>query len=256
MTLLLAAAAALVAFIVGRFLARRNSFGGARVVALVLVVCAGLPCLLFIAYYAHVVDTLIYFEWRARPVTDALPSLVGLTVGWFSSRATGRGVLASAVATLVLVGLAHAKPHLIPLTQPLQDAWQANVCLQSTEATCGPCSAATVLRSLGVTANEAGLAAQAHTSATGTLNWLLVRALRARGLTANFRQPRRIEDVAAPAIVGVRVGQVGHFISYMGRDAKGYLLGDPLVGPETLSPAQFARRYQFDQFAIEVSLVP
>jgi hypothetical protein len=253
MTLLLAALAALVAFGLGRFLSGRSwQRRWVRVVLVAPAACAGLPCLLFVAYYAHVVDSRLYFEWRAQPVTDLLPSLVGLTIGWFTSRTKPRSILASAIATLTLVGLAHAKPHLIPLAAPLQDTWNANVCLQSTGATCGPCSAATVLRSLGVQATEAELATESHTSATGTLNWLLVRALRARGVRATYHQPHGIEAVRFPAILGVRMGQVGHFIAYLGRDANGYLLGDPLVGPETLGPVEFARRYQFDHFAIEL----
>ena len=126
------------------------------VVALLTVV----PWISFMAYFTHLLDVPSYFEWRARPSTDWLPSLVGVTVGmaygWRERKTLGsvprqlRAVLPGAIIALALVILAHAKPLLMPLdTARIGNSWDHGVCLQSTQASCGPCSAATALRFLG-----------------------------------------------------------------------------------------------------------
>ena len=58
----------------------------------------------------------------------------------------------------------------------------------------------------------------------------------------------------APAIVGVRLGAVGHFVAYLGRDDDGsFRIGEPLKGKLVLTPAQFEERYVFDAFAMELA---
>jgi ABC-type bacteriocin/lantibiotic exporter with double-glycine peptidase domain len=138
----------------------------------------------------------------------------------------------------------------------VKDRWQDDVCLQSTPSTCGPCAAATVLRALGDDVTESELAEAARATTSGTLNWLLVRALRARGHTARFRDAATIDEVAPPAIIGVWIGGhggIGHFLAYLGKDAAGaYVIGEPLKGRRVLSAGDMARAYRFDAFAIEV----
>jgi len=228
------------------------------------VVACGVPWLLFLAYFTHFFDVPWYFEWRAAPSTDWLPSLVGVSVGigygwrkrWARAEKTWqfRTVFPGAFIALGLVVLAHAKPLLIPLNmEQVHDAWERGACLQSTPASCGPCSAATVLRALGQPATEGQLASEAHTSMTGTFNWLLVRAIRRLGFTAHYRQPDSLDEVAAPAIVGVRLGEIGHFVAYLGRKDGRYLVGDPLDGMLELGAEELAGKYRMDRFAIEVA---
>jgi hypothetical protein len=257
------AAVALVAFAIGYSLSLHFSAkASVRAIALVLATLAAIPWGLFVAYFMHILDVPWYFEWRTRPSTDWLPSLTGLTVGllcgrWRDLPRNMHTAFAGALTAVLLVGLAHAKPLLMPLPlEGIHDSWKQNVCLQSTRASCGPCSAATVLRTLGYPVTERQLAAEAHTSMTGTFNWLLVRAIRARGLSATYRQPARLDDVLAPAIVGVRLGGVGHFVACFGQKDGRYLLGDPLEGPLELGPDEFVTRYQFDRFAIEIAKHP
>lgn len=64
----------------------------------------------------------------------------------------------------------------------MRDAWEDGVCLQSTMATCGPCSLATVFRSLGEPKTEAAIARGAFNSMTSTESWYLLRYARRQGL--------------------------------------------------------------------------
>jgi hypothetical protein len=127
------------------------------------------------------------------------------------------------------------------------------------------------LRALGVDVGERALAAEADTTTSGTLNWLLARAIRARGVDVRFTEPASIDDVRAPAIVGVGVGTLGHFVAYLGTqppastaDARGDLvigdlvigdlvIGEPLKGRVVMTRAAFDARYRFDRFALELT---
>jgi hypothetical protein len=239
----------------------RGSVGRAALVALACLLA--LPWALFMAYYAHVVDNAAYYEWRSWPATDLLAGLVGVAVGVGRTYAdsdqhsTGMRRTIHGIGVVVVVGLviaAFAKPVL----QPIPPSWidvreRDGVCLQTTPSTCGACAASTVLRQLGVTATERELAAEASSTKSGTLNWLLIRALRRRGFEAELLAPSTLDAVVPPAIVGVRVGKgAGHFIALLEQDGDDVVIGEPLQGRLRLSRAAFAKRYAFDHFAIEV----
>lgn len=226
----------------------------------VTAVTASLPWALFVAYYLHIdaLEGARYYEWRSWSWTDALAGLVGVPVGALCAgpEVVRRGAAALVITSALLV-VAFAKPVLIRMPGAwIKDTWRDDVCLQSTAATCGPCAAATVLRSVGdhgVT--ERALADEAWSTTSGTLNWLLVRALRDRGYQARFTDPATLDDVTPPAIIGVRLGDVGHFLAYLGRadgGAGAYVIGEPLKGRRVMSADEFARAYAFDRFAIEI----
>ena len=42
------------------------------------------------------------------------------------------------------------------------------------------------------------------------------------------------DDLALPAIAGVRLGGVGHFIAILGLEDEGLVVGDPLVGRKSV----------------------
>jgi hypothetical protein len=234
-----------------------------RVVQPLLVLCA-LPWCLGMAYYAHLFDRPWYYEWRSWRVTDLLMSLFALPLAFAFARKDGhtrrRGPLKRfllgpllAVACVLAV---FAKPLLIPLRlDPLATNWRDDVCLQSTQASCGPCATATILRTLGVQVEEAQLAGEAQTAMTGTLNWLLLRALRDRGLQATLLEPRAPSEVAPPAVLGVTLGEggAGHFVAYLANTGQGFVVGDPLEGRLVLDEEQFNEKYRFGNFALKIS---
>ncbi len=230
-----------------------------------------IPAALFVAYYAHIVDYVWYSEWRSWPATDYTASMCGYTAGVLAAgiqdlnarydpdrydlKRAGRAAVLAALATMFILVVAFARPLLQPLSlPPAAPRWSGDVCLQTTDATCGACAAATVLRHLGHEASEQDLAREADTDAGGTLNWLLVRALRRRGLGASVRAPATLDEVRAPAIIGVVLPNgVGHFLAYLGHTDGTHQVGEPLSGQLALSDDEFAERYRFAEFAMEIS---
>lgn len=59
-------------------------------------------------------------------------------------------------------------------------------------------------------------------------------------------------DLKTPAIAGVRVGNLGHFIAILERTADGYITGDPLVGRQQIPSDQMDREFDFTGFYMEV----
>jgi ABC-type bacteriocin/lantibiotic exporter with double-glycine peptidase domain len=134
-----------------------------------------------------------------------------------------------------------------------------DVCLQSTASTCGPAAAATILRSFDFRTTEAKLAAAAHTSASGTEVWYLIRELRRLGFAATPRtRVRVLGEVTSPAIAGVRNASTGtgHFVALVRRDEDTWHLGDPLTGGATCSTAEATNRFDFTGFFVEISEPP
>jgi hypothetical protein len=70
-----------------------------------------------------------------------------------------------------------------------------------------------------------------------------------------FSAPASLDEVAAPAVVGVtlRQGRIGHFIAYLGSTGEKYVVGEPLKGRLELSREEFERAYVFERFALEVA---
>lgn len=129
--------------------------------------------------------------------------------------------------------------------------------MQSSPSTCGPCSAATLLRVFRIHTTERALARECFSYRGGTENWYVARALKRRGLETRYLvtspQPAAF---AFPAMAGVRLGGArggGHFISILGRQGARYIVGDPLVGRLVLTPSQLRPRYYFTGFFLIAS---
>ena len=147
------------------------------------------PGLLFVLYYTHLFDNAGWFySFRVLPLTEFLPGGIGLLGGvlhsWFDAETLGQRLLVPS-ALLVLVLIPFVKTLLDPIElDRLRDHCEGDVCMQSTFSTCGPSSAATLLKAFGQTASEKQLAGACLTSRGGTEIWYVARALRRRG----FRQ--------------------------------------------------------------------
>jgi ABC-type bacteriocin/lantibiotic exporter with double-glycine peptidase domain len=146
------------------------------------------------------------------------------------------------------------KPFIGPIPDgALKDKWDGQVCLQSTGSTCGAASTATILKHLGVIVTESELAAEAHSYAGGTEAWYLARAARSRGFDVDFLfTPGFTPEDGLPAVVGVRLGSIGHFIAILGKEGERFIVGDPLRGRELLSREEFSQRYDFTGFHMRI----
>jgi ABC-type bacteriocin/lantibiotic exporter with double-glycine peptidase domain len=160
---------------------------------------------------------------------------------------------------LLLIGI--LVPYLKPLVRPprwstFRDRWSDGVCLQSTSASCGPASAATLLKMFGRSATEEELARECYTYAAGTENWFLARAMRRREMDVRFVQIDGLpEKIPWPSIAGVRLrgpSGPGHFIAILGVEGESVVVGDPLVGRLTIRREEWLRRYHGAGFFMTV----
>lgn len=82
------------------------------------------------------------------------------------------------------------------------------------------------------------------------------RAARSRGMKATFEFSKGFPaDVKFPAIVGVRLSEIGHFIAILGREGDSFSIGDPLRGGEILTLEELEARYQFTGFCLSVEQI-
>jgi hypothetical protein len=213
----------------------------------------GAPALLFALYYTHVFDGLLsYDEFRSLPGIELTGALVGVPIGTLARRRAHDLLLI--VGMLLLVWIPYAKPALRPLDYSLlQSRWKDNVAAQSVGATCGPCCVATLLRYYGYPSSEAELASECFTSAGGTENWYMARALRRRELRVNYHHLGS-GDLPSPSILGVKLPTgAGHFIMIFQKQGDLYDVGDPMRGRRKLNIGVVQKEYALTGFAMIVN---
>jgi predicted double-glycine peptidase len=127
------------------------------------------------------------------------------------------------------------------------------VCRQSNEYTCGPAAAVTVLRKLGLPAEEGELAILSHTSAlNGTEPGVLVKALQKRyggsGLVAEYRGFRSVDELrdAGLTVAVMKFNALqDHCVAILGVETNRVLVGDPLIGLSPCSVEDFEGKWLF-----------
>lgn len=168
------------------------------------------------------------------------------------------GQRAWTACVLLALGLWRGPSALLTPPPPLgPERWDrrgdAVVCRQTTNATCGPAAVASALAALGLPGTEASLARAALTTAGGTSDLGLYRALRLslrgtphrvvlyagppEGLT-DFPAVLSIESRAAAAGTLVPVG-ARHAVALLSRDDDGtVVVADPYSGLQRWTPGQ------------------
>jgi hypothetical protein len=229
------------------------------------------PALLFVVYYGHILDRAAWFySFRAAPFSELTASGLGLGAGLLVGierrspvkRGVGRRLFVPGVGLLcgAVLFVPYLKPFLAPIRVPLQDKWSQNVCLQSSPSTCGPASAATLLRGFHIPVSERDLAREAFSYRGGTENWYVARALQRHGVATHYLISAPDPTVLPfPAMAGVQMGGVrwgGHFITILGQEGNRYVIGDPLVGRLLLTREQLRSRYYFTGFFLLAASAP
>lgn len=247
--------AAAVLFWVALTLERKAQSRSVRMCLWGLAVVLALPGLLFALYYVHLFDNAAWFyNLRTVRYTELLGCGLGLAAGilhsWWQPESFGEKIAApAALAALVMVPF--VKPLLDPLDlSRLQDRCPDNICMQSTFSTCGPASAATLLRAFGKLASEEDLAKESFTSRGGTEVWYLSRSLRRRGVkTTVVVRPQWNSSLPSPAIAGVLLpGGAGHFIAVLESSDYQVEIADPLRGKVVIPSDKLSDAYRFTGF--------
>jgi len=250
-------------YFVGVLIARKPLSGVVTVFWILVTVALAIPAFLYAAYYSKLLGEPIWlYRVRVVPGSELLASFAGLLAGWMQVRvapqmklsAIGKRILVPVVLGFTLA-MPHLKPWLRPLrTSQLHEEWKADVCMQSTLSTCGPASAATIVRQLDGRVTERDLANEALTCRSGTEDWYLARALHRRGFSTAFLLSTP-SDALLPAIAGVRLrslGNSGHFIALLERRGDAFVVADPMEGLSTNSLANLEEVYEFTGFFMPI----
>lgn len=235
--------------------AERRLVGNARLPALALAAALSIPGLLYVLYYIHLFDSAAWFyNFRAIRLTELLASGIALLAGWLYSVVAPESLgekLAIPTALSALLIIPFIKSIITPLDYAqLQDRCEGETCLQSTPSTCGPTSAANILKNFGRSSSEKELAMAAYTYRGGTENWYLSRALRDRGFDTNVVVESPLpERLPAPSVAGVILGGgAGHFIAVLSQDGPVVTIVDPLKGKLVMQRSDLAQQYRFTGF--------
>jgi Peptidase C39 family len=215
-----------------------------------------IPSVLFATYYLHLLpDREWFYTLRSWRGTEFLVVFLGGFAGAAASLLPRWLRLAPLISLMVTGAVPYIKPLIGPLPDhAFQERWQGDICLQSTEATCGPASVSTILAQLGARTSEKDVARAAFSSASGTEAWYLARFARSKGFVPRFYFKRPFSPAAGlPALVGVRVGGLGHFIAVLDLSSDHVTFADPLLGEERLSLSEFQRRYHFTGFHMVIT---
>lgn len=144
-------------------------------------------------------------------------------------------------------------PALLYLKMEGTDTWiEHDVCLQTTNYTCGPASAVTALRQFGIHATEAEMAIASSCSRTwGTSEYKLAKAIRkkygSQGIICKTKPFNEVQDLKGhcPVIVIVKFQPlVDHFITVLSVEDDHVIVGDPLKGRENLTYSQFQEKWR------------
>ena len=136
------------------------------------------------------------------------------------------------------------------------------VCLQTTDYTCGPASAVTALRQLGLPAEEGEIAILSCTSfQEGTPTDMLADGLNrhygADGLSAQCRVFHRVSDLkpAGLTLAVIKYGfMMDHWVTVLQVTDSAVVIGDPLAGRTQLSYAEFAAIWRFEGIVLKRDL--
>lgn len=228
---------------------------GRRMVFTLLAVILALPGASFAIYYTHLFpEAAWYYEFRSRVGSEWLVIPIGVAGGLAASFLPRRWLMAPLLATVAFSVVPFLKPVIAPLdADALVDEWDGPVCKQSTGSTCGAASLASVLRVHGIQVREKDVARAAHSYGGGTEAWYLGRFARGRGTVVRFSIDHGFapED-GLPAIAGVKLGNIGHFIAILGENDGRYLVGDPMVGAKFFTRRELEEHYHFTGFHLRV----
>jgi hypothetical protein len=161
--------------------------------------------------------------------------------------------------TLGIIIWASIMPFLVPalikteLTNLQTRLDPDNICVQSTNYTCGPAAAVTALRRFGLPAQEGELAILSHTSpVTGTLPWDLYKAIQNRypgaGLDCRLRRfdsVNQLRDVDATLVVVNDSFLLDHCVVVLDVGDTFITIADPAVGCYKMSHKSFKNIWRF-----------
>jgi len=246
-----------VGFAIFHKLLRHRSFP-IRIRTLLVFALLAVPSILFSVYYLHVLPECGWFyALRSWPGSEFMVLFLGCAGGIAAALIPRKLLSLPLFAVLAIAVIPYVKPLMAPLSDnDFKDKWRRNACLQSTASTCGPASVATILRHFGINTTEQAVARAAYSYAGGTEAWYLARYIRGCGLSAHFVFcPTFSPEAGQPALVGVRIGNDGHFIAVLEIHDDQVTVADPLTGESQMNLARFKLLYEFTGFHMVIQRI-
>ena len=172
-------------------------------------------------------------------------------------RKRDRIVISILMAVMVFAG--SVWPFIVPAFERneiarLQTHIDANgVCIQTTDFTCGPASAVTALRKLGLSGEEGKIGILSGTSSVvGTPPDMLAEALQKEygkdGLIAEYRPFKDISELKQAGLTLAVIKYaflVDHYVTVLEVTDTEVVIGDPLGGLARMSYADFQKEWRF-----------
>lgn len=244
-------------FFAGRRTWLRITRRGWKAMLLIGSLALAVPGILFVIYYFHWFDNAVWFyQFRSLDYSELAAGGTGFLAGIVSAAAPRRLRLSTPFLLILLmlgIFIPHSKSVIFPVDYAaLENECTNGYCLQTSNATCGPASAVTLLSHLGIEATERELARECYSYIGGTEVWYIARALRKRDLNCEFViYENKPFELPYPAIAGVTVG-AGHFITIIGEEGDGYIVGEPLAGRIKINKGEIFDRMKFTGFFLVV----
>lgn len=128
-----------------------------------------------------------------------------------------------------------------------------NICVQTTDYTCGPAAAVTALRHLGLSAQEGEIAILSHTSPiVGTLPWCLYKAIQhkyaAEGIECQLRHFDSISELRgqdATLVIVKDSFMLDHCVAVLEVGDETITIADPSLGRQKMSHKEFESVWRF-----------
>jgi hypothetical protein len=248
-------------FFLGRYLWLRHCGYISKGILVFISILCSVPAFLLVIYYLHWFDdAILFYQFRSIPFSELSACGVGLLAGIISVLFKKyRFVSPPFVLCLLFLGIfiPHSKSILYPADyNALDNRWINGICRQSCNSTCGPASAATILKHYGIDATEQVLARECYSYIGGTEIWYIARALHRRGLICQFAILKDKPYILPyPSITGIDIG-TGHFITILDKEDDTYILGDPLIGRKKINEEDIFKRINFTGFFLIVRKPP
>lgn len=229
---------------------------GAKIALGLLSLALCLPGAWFALYYLHVLpEPPLLYQLRALPLSEGFLAAFGIAAGvWRSILPKVLKPLPTAAAVFILT-IPFLKQVLRPLDpSTLTEHWEGDACIQSSVVTCGPASAASILRYLGDgEVRESDLTREAWTSQSGTEAWHLARAVEKRGFKVRFMAPRDLPDAKdLPGIIGTGGQGAGHFIAVLEIANGEIVYVDPMRGKAKDKIDYFLKWHQLEPIFMSI----
>ena len=243
----------LAAFLFGIYISKRkrSRWLSWYILSLIVLVVVNLPDFVVSLAYVEPFDTLHYGYIRYAAIG------FGIT-GLFSPLLRQIPEKRARALIVIMVWIFQLRYVLLPVASPmiyrsqvaqLQTRFQGNVCMQTTDYTCGPASAVTALYAIGIDASEADIGLAADTTPMlGTNERLLADAIEELyGVKCQCRYFKDIDTMKGQCPVMAVIEYsfwFDHFVTVLDVNDDFVFIGDPLNGPWKMKRADFARRWR------------